>query len=122
MLVAPSSGGVALPNKTWVMIPTKGLPVQSVGFEKLVYAPAPVQKAVMLGNYHGIGSEPNESLIAYDFSTNSWTVLDKGSRFHSEYMPEGGHPSGDFAYDLNQKVFVYLSAATRRRGSRKTFS
>jgi hypothetical protein len=90
------------------MVPTRGVPAQSVGFEKLIYAPSPVKKAVMLGNYHGIGSEPNESLVAYEFETNSWSVLDKGSRFHSEYMPEGGHPGGDFAYDPNRKVFMYL--------------
>jgi hypothetical protein len=108
VLVQPSSGGIPISNGAWTMIPTKGLPVQSVGYEKLVYAPAPIKKAMMLGNYLGIGSEPNESLLAYDFETNAWSVLDKGARFHSEYMPEGGHPSGDFAYDPNRKVLMYL--------------
>ncbi len=102
-----ASGGIPLTNGSWTMVRTSGLPVQTVGFEKLVYAPAPVKKAVMLGNYHQMGSEPNESLIAYDFETNRWSVLDMGTNFHTEYMPEGGHSSGGIAYNPNQNAFIY---------------
>lgn len=106
-LSAPSTGGTPLSAKRWIMVPTKGLPVQTVGYEKLVYAPTPVKRAVFLGDYHELGSEPNESLNAYDFETNSWSVLDIGANFHSEFMPEGGHPIGNFAYNPSQNTFLY---------------
>ncbi len=100
-------GGVAIPAGSWVMAQTHGAPVQTVGYEALVYAPSPVKKAVMLGNYHELGSEPNQSLNAYDFETNRWSVLNIGGSFHTEAMPEAGHPVGSISYDPNEKAFVY---------------
>src|SRR5207245_632396 len=58
------------------------------------------------------GSEPNQSLIAYDFEANRWDVLDIGGSFHSENMPEAGHPVGAFAYDPNRKTFIYYCCAS----------
>lgn len=107
-----ASDGIPIPTNSWLMVPTRGLPAQTVGFEKLVYAPSPVKKAVMLGNYHELGTEPNQSLIAYDFETNRWSVLDIGASFHSENMPESGHPVGAFAYDPNQKTFIYYCCSS----------
>jgi hypothetical protein len=105
------SPGVPIPTGNWVMIPTSGSPVQTVGFQKLVYAPSPLKKAVMLGDYHELGSEPNRSYIAYDFESNRWSVLDIGEDFHSENLPEAGHPLA-FAYDPNQNMFVHYCCAT----------
>jgi len=86
--------------------------VITVGYEKLVYAPAPVKKALMLGNYHMLGSEPDQSMIAYDFEANRWDVLDIGASFHSEHMPDSGHPVGAFAYDSNQKRIIYYCCSS----------
>jgi hypothetical protein len=108
---APSDGGTPLPLKSWTMVPTKGLPIQTVGWEKLVYSPA-IKKAVMLGNYHELGSEPNRGLVAYDFESHRWDLLDVGNSFHTENMPEGGHPSGMFTYNPNENVFVYYCCAS----------
>jgi hypothetical protein len=111
-LLTTSSGGTPIPANTWLMVPTHGYPAQTVGFEKLIYAPSPVKKAVFLGNYHNLGSEPNQALLAYDFDTNRWNVLDIGASFHSENMPDSGHPVGAFAYDPNQQTFVYYCCAS----------
>jgi hypothetical protein len=94
------------------MVPTRGLPAQTVGYEKLVYATAPLKKAAMLGNYHSLGTEPNQAITAYDFDTNSWTVLDIGGSFRTEHMPEAGHPVGGFAYDPNGQQFLYYCCAS----------
>jgi hypothetical protein len=106
-LVPAYTGGTPIPTGRWVMIPTRGLPVQTVGYEKLVYAPSPVSKAVMLGNYQQLSTEPNQAIIAYDFDTNYWSVVDIGSNFHTENMPEAGHSIGGFSYNSNQRSFIY---------------
>ena len=106
-LVSGSGGGIPLPNKTWVMAPAQGFPVQIVGYDKLVYAPSPVKKAVILDNYHELGSEPNQSFIAYDFDANRWDVLNIGGSFHTEDMPDAGHTAGSISYDPNRKSLIY---------------
>ncbi|HYE04727.1 MAG TPA: kelch repeat-containing protein [Planctomycetota bacterium] len=106
-VAAAATAATEIPTNTWVMAPTHGFPVQIVGFDRLVYAPAPVKKAVILGNYHELGSEPNEALIAYDLEANRWDVLDMGSLVHGEHMPEGGHGTGAFAYDPHLRQFLY---------------
>lgn len=111
-LYSLQSGGVSIPTNKWVMVPTKGLPVQTVGYEKLVYAPAPVKKAVLLGNYHQLGAEPNQALIAYDFDENRWSVLDIGESYHSENMADSGHTTGAFTYDPSRKSFIYYCCAS----------
>src|SRR5439155_20711838 len=70
-----------------------------------VYSPA-ARKSVMLGNYHESGSEPNRGLVAYDFASNRWDVLEIGGLFHTENMPEGGHTAGIFGYDPVRNVFI----------------
>lgn len=107
-----AGAGTSLTPGTWTMVSTHGFPVQSVGYEKIVYAPAPVKKFVMLGNYHEMSSEPNTSLIAYDFQSNRWDVLDVGGLFHTENMPEAGHTVGGFSYDPNRKIFEYYCCAS----------
>jgi len=99
-------GSTPLPLNTWTMIPTHGVPAQLVGWEKLVYSPA-LKKSVMMGDYHELGSEPNEALVAYDFNSNRWDVLEFGDSFHTESMSEAGHPVGRFVYNPNLSVFTY---------------
>jgi hypothetical protein len=111
-LVVASSGGIPIGTKKWVMVPTRGLPVQTVGYEKLVYAGAPLKRAAMLGNYHSLGTEPNQAITTYDFDTNSWNVLDIGASFRTENMPEAGHPVGGFAWDPNGRQFLYYCCAS----------
>jgi hypothetical protein len=108
----PVSGGIAIPTGTWTMVRTHGIPVQLVGFEKLVYAPSPVKKILFRGNYHNLGTEPNQALNAYDFETNTWSVLDVGESFHSEHMPEGGHSVGGIAYNTTDKSLIYYCCAS----------
>lgn len=108
---ALTSGGIPLPANTWTMIATHGVPGEAVGWEKLVYSPA-MKKAVMLGNYHQTGSEPNTTLLAYDFAANRWDIMDMGGLFHTENMPDAGHSSGMFTYNPNQNTFIYYCCAS----------
>jgi hypothetical protein len=114
-LTAPTPGtsvGIPIPNGAWTMVRTHGIPVQIVGFEKIVYAPSPVKKILFRGNYHNLGTEPNQAINAYDFETNSWSVLDVGESFHSEHMPEAGHSVGGIAYDSTDKALLYYCCAS----------
>ncbi len=110
-VTAPSAGGTSLPVNSWTMIATHGMPVQKVGWEKLVYARA-MKKSIMLGNYHEISSEPNRGLSAYDFTNNRWDLVDVGDSFHTENMPEAGHPGGAFAWDPNDNVILSYCCAS----------
>lgn len=111
-LLVSSSGGTPIPLQSWLMVPTQGFPAQTVGYGKIVYAPAPVKRVVMLDNYHELSSEPNQSMVAYDFEANRWDVLDIGASFHSEYMPEAGHPVGGFTYDPALHSFLYYCCSS----------
>ena len=101
-----TQSGTPIPANTWVMVKTAGFPVQVEGFGKLVYG-AGFKRSVMLENYHQSGSEPNQALVGYNFASNRWDVLSVGDNFHTDTMPDGGHPSGMFAYNANQNTFVY---------------
>jgi hypothetical protein len=110
-----------LPVGTWVTAPTRGFPVQIVGFDRLVYAPAPVSKAVILGNYHEPGTEPNEALVGYDFAAHRWDVLDMGSLVHGGNMPEGGHGTGAMAWDPAARQFIYFGSQSGSNQCEQTF-
>jgi N-acetylneuraminic acid mutarotase len=71
-----------------------------------VYVP-PIKQSVMLSQYHQRNSEPDESLVGYNFDTNSWDVIDVGGNFHTESMPEGGESQGYFGFDSNNNTIVY---------------
>jgi hypothetical protein len=110
---APSYGGngVPIPNGTWTMVQTRGVPAATNGWEQLVYVP-PLKQAVMLSLYHQRYSEPNESLVGYNFETNSWSVLDMGGLIHTENMPEGGESQGYFDFNPNTNTLVYHCCTT----------
>jgi hypothetical protein len=116
-----SSGGTAIPPGNWIMVKTHGFPAQTVGFEKLVYAPSPVKKAVILGNYHEFSSEPNTAILAYDFDANRWDVLDIGESFHTENFPDAGHPVGGFSYDPALNSFVYYCCGSGSNQPENTY-
>src|SRR5262245_48733593 len=101
-----AAAGTPLPLNTWVSAPTRGFPAQVVGFGRLIYAPG-IKRCVMLENYHQLGSEPNEALVAYDFAAHRWDVLNLGGNFHTEDMNEGGHSVGAIAYNPNQNTILY---------------
>lgn len=102
-VTAPGSG-VPVPVGTWVKVLTRDLPVQTNDWEQLVYISA-IQRSMMLSQYHQNNSEPNESLIGYNFDTNSWDVMDMGGLFHTENMPEGGESQGYFDFNpLNNTI------------------
>lgn len=101
---AQTAPGVPVPPGTWVKVLTRDLPVQTNDWEQLVYVPA-IQRSVMLSQYHQNNSEPNESIIGYNFDTDAWDVLDMGGLFHTENMPEGGESQGYFDFNpLNNTI------------------
>ncbi len=100
------AGGITIPSGTWTLVPTHGLPAEGNGWEQLVYVPA-IQQSIMLSQYHQRNSEPDESLVGYNFDTNSWAVIDMGGNFHTETMPEGGESQGFFGFDPNNNTIVY---------------
>src|SRR5271165_6124733 len=98
--------GVPVPAGTWTLVLTQGVPAQTNDWEQLVYVPA-LQQSVMISQYHQNNSEPNESLVGYNFDTNSWDVLDMGGLFHTESMPEGGESQGYFDFNPNNNTIDY---------------
>jgi len=98
--------GVAVPLGTWTQVFTRGLPESSNDWEQLIYVHA-IEQSVMLSQYHQTNSEPNESLLGYNFDTNSWDVLDMGGLFHTENMPEGGESLGYFDVNPNNSTIIY---------------
>src|SRR2546423_2523574 len=79
--VARADAGVPIPAGTWTLALTRGLPVEVNGWEQLVYAPI-LKQSIMFSQYHQRNSEPNESMLGYNFETNSWGLLDMGGNFH----------------------------------------
>lgn len=105
-VTAAALPGIPLPNGTWNMVLTQGLPVESNDWEQLVYAPA-VKRSIMLSQYHQFGTEANETLLGYNFESNAWDILDMGGLFHTENMPEGGESQGYFDYNPNNSTLIY---------------
>jgi Galactose oxidase, central domain len=105
---AQSSGraGIPIPAGTWTMVLTDGPPPSRNGWEQLVYASS-LKRSIMLSIYHQFNSEPNESLLGYNFDTNTWDILDMGGLFHTENMPEGGESQGFFDYNPNNNTIIY---------------
>jgi hypothetical protein len=97
---------IPVPPGTWVKVLTRDLPAQTNDWEQLVYV-GPLQRSVMLSQYHQNNSEPNESIVGYNFDTNGWDVLDMGALFHTENMPEGGESEGYFDYNPNNNTIEY---------------
>jgi hypothetical protein len=106
-----ASSGIPIPTGTWTMVLTRGVPAATNGWEQLVYVP-PLKQSVMLSLYHQRYSEPNESLVGYNFDTNSWDVLDMGGLLHTENMPEGGESQGYFDFYPNNNTIVYHCCTT----------
>jgi len=103
-LATAQGTGIPVPPGTWVKVLTRDLPVQTNDWEQLVYI-SPIQRSMMLSQYHQNNSEPNESLIGYNFDANSWDVMDMGGLFHTENMPEGGESQGYFDFNpLNNTI------------------
>lgn len=106
-----ADGGIPIPAGTWTPVLTHGLPAQANGWEQLVYVP-PLKQSIMLAQYHQRNSEPNESLVGYNFDTNSWDIVDMGGNFHTEAIPEGGESQGYFGYNPNTKTIIYHCCTT----------
>ncbi len=102
---ASGTQGIPIPNGTWTMALTRGVPAQANGWEQLVYVP-PLKQSVMFSQYHQHFSEPNMAWVGYNFDTNSWSVLDLGGRFHSENIGEGGETQGYFGYNSNNQTII----------------
>jgi chitodextrinase len=102
---APGTG-VPIPIGNWTLMTTAGIPESSNDWEQLIYAHS-LQQSIMLSIYHQSNSEPNETLVGYNFDTNAWDVLDMGGPFHTENMPEGGESIGYLDYNPNNNTLVY---------------
>jgi hypothetical protein len=98
--------GIPIPTGTWTMVLTRGVPVSSNDWEQLVYV-SPLKRSVMLSQYHQTDSEPNESLVGYNFDANNWDILNMGGLFHTESMPEGGESVGYLDFDPSTNSLVY---------------
>ncbi len=103
---ANTQAGIPIANGTWNMVLTQGIPEQSNDWEQLVYASV-VQNSIMLSQYHQSNTEPNETLLGYNFDTNSWTIFDMGGLFHTENMPEGGESIGYVGYNPSNSTLLY---------------
>jgi hypothetical protein len=85
----------SLPNNTWVTRTTHGVPIGQPGWEKLTYNPD-LGKFLKWGNYHDANSEANNGLFAYDYETNTWTLVSRTEPYHDEHFPESGHQDGEY--------------------------
>ena len=103
--------GVPIPAGSWTLALTRGFPAEANGWEQLVYAPV-LKRSIMFSQYHQRNSEPNESMVAYNFETNSWEVIDMGGNFHTEAMPEGGESQGYFDFNPNNNTIIYHCCTT----------
>jgi len=103
--------GIPIPAGTWTLVLTHGLPAAANGWEQLVYVP-PLKLSIMLALYHQRNSEPNESMVGYNFDTNGWNVVDMGGNFHTETMPEGGESQGYFGFNPNNNTITYHCCTT----------
>jgi len=111
VITPAATPGIPITNGTWTMVLTKGAPVAANEWEQLVYAP-PIHRSVMLAIYHQNNSEPNETLLGYNFDANTWDVIDMGGNFHTESMPEGGESQGFFDYNPNNNTLLYHCCTT----------
>ncbi len=109
------SGGTSVTSNTWTMVPTNGFPAAVVGYENLVYASG-VKKFFMWDNYHNITSESNEAMLSYDFSSNRWDLVGLVGNFHSEQLPESGHPVGLLQYDPNLNILISYCCQSGSQG------
>jgi hypothetical protein len=103
---AATGDNTQLPTGAWTKMPTNGFPVQTVGWEKLMYSPT-TGKIVMLSDYHSNWQEPNRAMMSYDFDHNRWDILDIGGRWHNEHIPAGGHQVGQSAWDSTEGAYVF---------------
>ena len=111
-VITPAAApGIPIANGKWTMVLTKGAPVAANAWEQLVYAP-PIHRSMMLAIYHQNNSEPNETLLGYNFDANTWDVIDMGGNFHTENMPEGGESQGFFDYNPNNNTLLYHCCTT----------
>jgi hypothetical protein len=111
--VDAQSAGTPVPAGTWTMAVTQGVPASSNGWEQTVYASG-IKQSVMLSQYHQQNSEPNESIVGYNFDTNGWNVLDMGGLMHTENIGEGGESQGFFGYNPNNNT-IFTTAARQGR-------
>jgi hypothetical protein len=104
---APAPGsGVPIPVGNWTLMTTGGIPESANDWEQLVYVHS-LQQSIMLSIYHQPNSEPNESLVGYNFDTDAWDIIDMGGLLHTENMPEGGESQGYFGYNPNNNTLIY---------------
>ncbi|HXI41409.1 MAG TPA: Ig-like domain-containing protein, partial [Bryobacteraceae bacterium] len=106
VLNTSAQNGIPVPSGTWTKVLTRGVPEGSNGWEQLVYASG-IKQSITLSMYHQHYSEVNESLVGYNFDTNSWDVVDMGGLFHTENVGEGGESQGFFDYNPNNNTIIY---------------
>jgi hypothetical protein len=118
-LVALGSGGApqppaarSLPPNAWVNMQAGGVAagngVGDEGYSTFVYSPG-LRKAVVFGKYHARdlgGGEDQNALLAYDFGSNRWDVLEITEAAWSEFLPGVGHDQGLVAIDPRRDLYI----------------
>ena len=104
---------VSIPLNTWTPLTPSGLAIGSSGvgnegFSTFTYDPG-IKKAVVFGKYHAVGTtsgEDQNALLAYDFQTNRWDLLEITETAWSEDLPGVGHDAGNIAIDTLRGLYI----------------
>lgn len=95
-----NQAGTSIPAGTWTNITStitglagSKIPYYVTGWDKYFPVPA-IDRYCGLGSYWEPSSEPNRSWSCYSFVENRWDMWDMTGSFHTEHLPEGGHPVG----------------------------
>jgi hypothetical protein len=101
-----------LPSNTWVNLQAGGVAagagVGDEGFSTFVFSPG-LRKAVVFGKYHArelAWGEDQNALLAYDFASNRWDLLEVTEAAWSEFLPGVGHDQGWVALDPRRDLYI----------------
>jgi len=104
---------VPVPANTWVNMRPGGVAKSAWGvgdesYNSFHYAPG-IKKAIAYGLYHpptiSYGENQN-ALLAYDFATNRWDLLQPGEYAASEHLPGVGHDEGNSVVDTVHHLYI----------------
>ena len=107
-----SSAGRSLPPNVWVNLQAGGVATGSgvgdEGYSTFVYSPG-LNRSIVFGKYHARemgGGEDQNALLAYDYSSNRWDILEITEAAWSEHLPGVGHDQGNVALDPRRDWYI----------------
>jgi hypothetical protein len=108
----PGASQAGLPANTWVNMRAGGVAlghgVGDEGFNTFVYAPG-IRKGIVFAQYHAVDvgwGEDQNALLAYDFATNRWEILEVTEAAWSEFLPGVGHDQGNATVDTINHLYI----------------